>query len=125
MSIYTEEINNISDKSREALFQFAEVNDSKAEETAYSNYSYWRSTWQSFLKNRLAVLLLVMVCLIVAFTILQPYLPQQKSPTEIYLDDQTGLQARNIAPNAEFWFGTNSIGQDLWSRIWQGLVPHY
>ncbi|CAM5370384.1 hypothetical protein LSPH24S_08935 [Lysinibacillus sphaericus] len=34
---------------------------------------------------------------------------------EIYLDDQTGLQARNIAPNAEFWFGTNSIGQDLWS----------
>lgn len=43
-----------------------------------------------------------------------------KSPTEIYLDEQTGMQARNIAPNAEFWFGTNSIGQDLWSRIWAG-----
>jgi len=23
-------------------------------------------------------------------------------------------------PSAEFWFGTNSIGQDLWARIWAG-----
>lgn len=60
------------------------------------------------------------VFIIVSFTILQPYLPAQKSPTEIYLDEQTGMQARNITPNAEFWFGTNSIGQDLWSRIWAG-----
>lgn len=120
MSMYTEEINNMSDKSRAQLFDFVEATDGQAEETAYSNYSYWRSTWKSFLKNRVAVFLLVMVCIIVAFTIFQPYLPAQKSPTEIYLDDQTGLQARNIAPNAEFWFGTNSIGQDLWSRIWAG-----
>ncbi|MFJ7838752.1 ABC transporter permease [Lysinibacillus sphaericus] len=120
MSMYTEEINNMSDKSRAQLFDFVEATDGQAEDTAYSNYSYWRSTWKSFLKNRVAVFLLVMVCIIVAFTIFQPYLPAQKSPTEIYLDDQTGLQARNIVPNAEFWFGTNSIGQDLWSRIWAG-----
>ncbi|AVK97249.1 ABC transporter permease [Lysinibacillus sphaericus] len=120
MSMYTEEIDHISDKSRAQLFDFVEATDGQAEDTAYSNYSYWRSTWKSFLKNRVAVFLLVMVCIIVAFTIFQPYLPAQKSPTEIYLDDQTGLQARNIAPNAEFWFGTNSIGQDLWSRIWAG-----
>lgn len=120
MSMYTEEINNMSDKSRAQLFDFVEATDGQAEDTAYSNYSYWRSTWKSFLKNRVAVFLLVMVCIIVAFTMFQPYLPAQKSPTEIYLDAQTGLQARNIAPNAEFWFGTNSIGQDLWSRIWAG-----
>lgn len=120
MSMYTEEINNMSDKSRAQLFDFVEATDGQVEDTAYSNYSYWRSTWKSFLKNRVAVFLLVMVCIIVAFTMFQPYLPAQKSPTEIYLDAQTGLQARNIAPNAEFWFGTNSIGQDLWSRIWAG-----
>lgn len=120
MSIFSEEITNISDKSREALFEFAEANEKKAEETASSNYSYWRSTWKSFLKNRIAVFLLVVVSMIIVFTILQPYLPEQKSPTEINIDEQTGLQARNIAPNDEFWFGTNSIGQDLWSRIWAG-----
>lgn len=120
MGIFTKEIDNISDKSSEELFQFAEVDDAKAEETAYSDYSYWRSTWKSFLKNRLAVFLLAAVFIIIAFTILQPVLPGQKSPTEIYLDADTGSQARNIAPGAEFWFGTNSIGQDLWSRIWAG-----
>lgn len=120
MSIFSEEINNISDKSREALFEFAETNEKKAEETASSNYSYWRSTWKSFLKNRMAVFLLVVVLLIIVFTIFQPYLPEQKSSTDINIDEQTGLQARNIAPNDEFWFGTNSIGQDLWSRIWAG-----
>jgi oligopeptide transport system permease protein len=120
MGIFAKEINHISDKSSEELFQFAAADDAKAEETAYSNYSYWRSTWKSFLKNRLAVFLLAAVFIIVAFTILQPYLPGQKSPTEIYLDAETGSQARNIAPGAEFWFGTNSIGQDLWSRIWAG-----
>jgi len=120
MGMYTDEINNISNKSRETLFELAEVDARQAEETGHSHYSYWRSTWQSFLKNRLAVFLLVGVLIIVSFTVLQPYLPAQKSPTEIYLDEQTGMQARNIAPNAEFWFGTNSIGQDLWSRIWAG-----
>ena len=120
MGMFSKEINNISDKSSEELFQFAVADDAKAEETAYSNYSYWRSTWKSFLKNRLAVFLLVAVFIIVAFTILQPFLPDQKSPTEIYIDAETGSQARNVAPGAEFWFGTNSIGQDLWSRIWAG-----
>lgn len=120
MGLYSEEITNISEKSNERLFEFAVVDEKKAEETGYSNYSYWRSTWKSFLKNRLAVILLILVCTIVAFVIIQPYLPYQKSPTEIYIDEQTSSQARNIAPNSEFWFGTNSIGQDLWSRIWAG-----
>jgi len=120
MGIYTKEISNISDRSSEQLFQFAVTDDHQAEETAYSNYSYWQSTWKSFLKNRVAVFLLALVLIIVFFTLLQPYLPGQKSPTEIYLDEQTGSQARNIAPGSEFWFGTNSIGQDLWSRIWAG-----
>ncbi|MCM3389660.1 ABC transporter permease [Ureibacillus chungkukjangi] len=120
MGIFSEEISNISKKSNENLFDFAVVDDQKAEQTGYSNYSYWRSTWQSFLKNRIAVFLLVVVGLIIAFVIVQPYLPYQKSPTEIYIDEQTGSQARNITPGEDFWFGTNSIGQDLWSRIWAG-----
>ena len=51
---------------------------------------------------------------------IQPYLPGQKSPTKIHIDDTTGMQLRNHPPDANFWFGTNSIGQDLWARIWSG-----
>ncbi|MER2028023.1 MULTISPECIES: ABC transporter permease [unclassified Solibacillus] len=124
MGIFTKEIQNISEKSTEQLhdhmFDFAAVDDAKAEETAYSNYSYWRSTFRSFSKNKIAVFLLVFVIVLIAFTFVQPYLPDQKSPTQIYLNPDTGMQDRNVAPNDEYIFGTNSIGQDLWSRIWEG-----
>ena len=60
-----------------------------------------------------------MVSLLV-FTVIQPILPGQKNPTKIYNNPDTGIQIRNRKPDGEFWFGTNSIGQDLWARIWSG-----
>jgi oligopeptide transport system permease protein len=102
------------------LFTFASYDDSAAERTGYSNYSYWRSTWSVFLKNRTAAFLLALIIILVGFTIIQPYLPGQKLPTKIYLNENTGIQLRNVKPSSQFWFGTNSIGQDLWSRIWSG-----
>jgi oligopeptide transport system permease protein len=101
-------------------FEYANNDIAEAERVGYSNYSYWRSTLQVFLKSRAAVAMLVFLALVLAFTFIQPYLPNQKSPTTIYLDPRTNIQYRNVAPNGEFWFGTNSIGQDLWSRIWSG-----
>ena len=38
----------------------------------------------------------------------------------MYTNAETGRQERNHAPDAEFWFGTNTIGQDLWARVWSG-----
>ncbi|MEL7649490.1 MAG: ABC transporter permease [Sedimentibacter sp.] len=103
-----------------SLFEFAEYDQSKSELTGYSNYSFWRSTFQVFMKNRAAVAFLIVVALILVFTAVQPYLPNQKSPTTIYNDPATGLQYRNVPPGEEFWFGSNSIGQDLWARVWSG-----
>jgi len=102
------------------LFEPVEFKDSNAELTGYSNYSYWRSTWQVFLKNKVAVAFMIIGILLVTFTIIQPYLPNQNSPTKIYINEDTGLQIRNQQPSKDFWFGTNSIGQDLWARIWSG-----
>jgi len=113
-------INKIADNTDSSLFEFAEYDASKAELTGYSNYSFWRSTIQVFFKNKVAVTLLIVVGFIILFTLAQPYLPNQKLPNKIYLDPATGMQLRNQAPNAEYWFGTNSIGQDLWARIWSG-----
>ena len=103
-----------------ALFTFAEFDAVSSERTGYSDYSYWKSTFRVFLKNKVALLLLVFLAGLLLFTIIQPFLPGQKSPTEIYNDAATGMQLRNLPPSRAFWFGTNSIGQDLWSRIWSG-----
>lgn len=103
-----------------ALFTFAEFDRSAGERAGYSNYSYWRSTLRLFLRNRAALFLLALLVSILAFTFLQPLLPGQRSATSINLDPATGRQFRNLMPSKEFWFGTNSIGQDLWARIWAG-----
>lgn len=107
------------DMSDEELFQFSGFDASAAEKTGYSNYSYWRSTFQVFLKNKVAVSLLILIGVILLFTFIQPLIPGQRSATEIY-NDASGMQIRNMPPNGTFWFGTNSIGQDLWSRVWSG-----
>lgn len=109
-----------ADRIDKTLFTFAEYDARSAERGGYSNYSYWRSTWQVFLKNRTALALMILISVLLLFTIIQPYLPNQKSATEIYLDPATNMQLRNHPPSAEHWFGTNSIGQDLWARIWSG-----
>lgn len=113
-------IKKLADNIDPSMFEFAEYDESKSELTGYSNYSFWRSTLQVFMKNKTAVAFLIIVAVIVVFTLLQPYLPNQKSPTQIYIDPATGLQYRNVPPGEEFWFGSNSIGQDLWSRVWSG-----
>lgn len=118
-------VNNMADNIDPSLFDFAEYDESKSELSGYSNYSFWRSTFQVFMKNKVAVILSILIVFVVLFTVIQPYLPNQKSPTQIYINPDTGLQYRNVQPNDElinekFIFGTNSIGQDLWSRLWSG-----
>lgn len=108
-----------TDFSDEHLFDFQPYDDKNSERIGYSNYSYWSSTWKVFTKNKLAFILLVSMVIILVFTVIQPYLPGQKIPTHIYTDE-SGIPLRNLKPSIKFWLGTNSIGQDLWSRIWSG-----
>ena len=116
---HTKEAELMENMEESELFSFAGFNEAEVEKTGYSNYSYWRSTFQAFLKNRGAALLLILLVLLLAFTFIQPYLPGQYDPNEI-INDAKGMQYRNVAPGEEFILGTNSIGQDLWARIWAG-----
>lgn len=103
-----------------ALFEFAAFDENSGERIGYSDYSYWRSTFKVFLKSKVAVFALVLLAVVLVFTFIQPLLPGQNSPTKIHIDPATGVQIRNRPPDSTFWFGTNSIGQDLWARIWSG-----
>jgi len=116
----SKKIEKLSDGINKTLFEFAQYDEGRAQRAGYSNYSYWRSTVQVFSKNKVAIFFLFLVIILLTFTIIQPYLPNQKSPTDITIDPTTGMQLRNHEPDSEFYFGTNSIGQDLWARIWSG-----
>ena len=106
--------------SEEELFTPAEFDHSNAERAGYSNYSYWGATLRAFFKNKAAVFFLGIIVVVLAFTFIQPLLPGQRDPKTINNDPLTGVQIINRAPDDEYWFGTNSIGQDLWARTWAG-----
>lgn len=102
------------------LFTRVAYNQAAAEKVGYSDYSYWRGTLRMFLKDRVAIFTLCVLVVVILFTLIQPFLPGQMTPNLINNDPATGMQIINQKPNARFWFGTNSIGQDLWSRLWAG-----
>lgn len=116
----TEQKDDLSREEIAALdashFGFADYDASAAEKTGYSNYSYWGATVRMFFKNKLAVAMLLVLFLLLAFTFIQPYLPAQFDPK---LNDMSNV---NQAPNSVHWFGTNNIGQDLWANIWSGTA---
>ena len=65
--------------------------------------------------------LLAALAAVVVFAFVQPLLPGQADPNLCAVDPATGIQYRNIAPGQQgFLWGSNSIGQDLWARIWAG-----
>ena len=112
--------NGMTEKISDNLFKVAKYNEEKAEDIGFENYSYWKSTWIAFTKNKVAMTVLFVIIVTLLFTLIQPYLPDQKDPNKIFIDPATNVQARNTSPCNEYWFGTNSIGQDLWARIWSG-----
>ena len=54
------------------LFQFAEYRAQDAERTGYSNYSYWKSVWQNFIKKRVAVVMAIVFFALLIFTFIAP-----------------------------------------------------
>ena len=117
MENISEQINNLSDSE---LFSLQGYDASEAERGGYSNYSYWRSTFRMFLKGKVTAVLLIIMVAVILFSIIQPFLPGQKDPLEIYINPATGIQYRNEPPGEVFFIGSNNIGQDLWSRVWSG-----
>ena len=85
--------------NEDELFVLAEYDESAAEKTGYSNYSYWRSTLQVFFKNKVAVFLLFVLAALLLFTFLLPMLPGQYPANLINNHPQTGKQLSNIAPS--------------------------
>lgn len=66
--------------------------------------------WRRFLDNRLAVVSALLLLLVVAVAFLAPVLATHH-PNAI------DLSSSRQAPSAEHWFGTDSSGRDVYSRI--------
>lgn len=75
--------------------------------------SYWKDVWQRLKGNPVAMTGLCSLALLIFFALIGPWL----SPYTYY---ETHLPLKNQPPSAKFWFGTDELGRDLFTRIWWG-----
>ena len=90
------------------LFTRAEFREELSEETGFSNYSYWRSTFRTFFKSNVVKVIVVLLLLLVSYTIIYPMVTDRDPYT-------VSLSARewNLPPSAEHPFGTDGVGRDI------------
>lgn len=72
--------------------------------------SLWHKARKRFLRHRLALIGLVVLCIMVVMAVLAPVIGIY-SPVELNLD------AMSQPPSAAHWLGTDTTGRDVWSRI--------
>lgn len=73
--------------------------------------TYWQDAWRRLKKNKAAMVSIVLLFVIILLTIIGPYI-SGFGYTEI------NPLARNQIPNSVHWFGTDSLGRDLFTRVW-------
>ncbi|MDA7026170.1 ABC transporter permease [Bacillus sp. CLL-7-23] len=75
--------------------------------------SYWQNTWQVLRKNKLAMTGLSILLFLFIMAILGPFF----SPHSVTA--QT-LAQQNLPPSSKYWFGTDELGRDVFTRTWYG-----
>lgn len=101
------------EKNNNELFRFVEYSAEAAERTGYSDYSYWKSVFQNFLKKKSAVVMSCVFFGIVIFSFISLAIGKYNY-AELMTDSSLAFQS----PNAEFWFGTDNLGRDYWCQVW-------
>lgn len=107
---YTE---NDTLENEDDLFRFVEYSPEAAEVTGYSDYSYWKSVFQNFVKKKSAVVLTIVFILMVIFSFVALAMGKYD-----YKSLVTDSSKSFIRPNSEYWFGTDNIGRDYWCQVW-------
>jgi oligopeptide transport system permease protein len=97
------------------LFRASRFDELAAEMTGYSRYSYWRSTFRTFLKSPVSIVLLALIIVLVLASFIYP-VASPTDPNQVNLDTSQW----NMKPGAGHPFGTDGLGRDIWARTWYG-----
>lgn len=94
-------------------FRHIGLNKEKSEEISKSSMSYWQDVWRRLKGNKVAMAALVFL---IGLSIMAIIGPMMTSHTY----NANNLSFTNQPPSKEHWFGTDSLGRDMWARVWVG-----
>ena len=75
--------------------------------------TYWQDAWRRLKKNPVAMVSLVALIIFTIMIIVGPYIRGYDLVTIV-------PKKKNLGPCSEFWFGSDSLGRDIFSRVWLG-----
>jgi oligopeptide transport system permease protein len=102
----------MSELSKEK-FQIIGCDNLDSEGILRPSMTYWQDAWRRLKKNKVAMVSLVLLGLIVLMTIIGPMISK-------FEYQATNNDMLNVKPNSTYWFGTDSLGRDLFARVWIG-----
>ena len=121
-------------------FEFAHEEGEKLIDRTYSATSYAKDVWNNFKKNRGALIGIVIIVFIVLMAIIGPSMndftyKQIHGGQECLVPRVPGLEKLGIfdgyhngkdqyaeqdAKDVYYWFGSDTQGRDIWTRVWSG-----
>ena len=75
--------------------------------------SYWQDAWRRLRKNPVAVASMIALVLLIIMVIAGPLIRG-------YDYTSMNVAEKNIGPCAQYWFGTDNLGRDIFSRMLHG-----
>lgn len=95
------------------MFEPAHREDKNKDSIKRPTIKYWPDVWRRLKQNKLAM---------VGLTIIVIFLVMSYLGTKIsgYSFTDQNYDKINVHPGAEYWFGTDELGRDMFSRVWLG-----
>ena len=97
----------------EAAFTPVGPSQADGERITRPSITFWKDVARRLRANKVAMLGLALILLIALLAIFAPLF----SPYSYSFQDLTQV---NQPPSGAHWFGTDSLGRDLWTRVWVG-----
>lgn len=88
--------------------------NSEAERIARPHISYFKDTMRRLKESKTAMAALVILILLLVMVIIGPALSGYA-----FEEIDTRPEYKNAPPSSEHWFGTDKLGRDMFSRVWQ------
>ncbi len=95
------------------LFEPALREDKDAEKIRRPSIKYWPDVWRRLKQNKLAMTGLIIIILLTFMSIIGPMISG-------YSYYEQNYDMINVHPNKTYWFGTDELGRDLFTRVWFG-----
>jgi len=99
------------------LFTFADFDEFESEHIAAPRYSYWKSVWRTFVKDKIAVFFSIVLIIVISFAMIQPMF---SGYDPMVAPNINNASMKFLSPSKEFWFGTDNIGNSVFDAVWAG-----